>query len=513
MHKSDLLYKNPDKLLSHCINHPGKNVIKGSEILTYIKSPFAFYCNHFIDDSKKDPPNEDIIYQAEKGIIHEDQIVEEEKQSILESLGIEDEDQITEEYRKIVPTNFKIIKIPTMRDGFKICLDKMINEKNNVLHNAPLLYLPDNILGKPDTLEKRRGKSLFGSHYYVIKEIKSAKYIQKHHKFQAAFYNLLIGKIQHRIPREFYIIDGNNVETSYRYSEYAFFLNYCLSRMMDILQRKLIPPPLYNNVPYPWSEYGNELAIKNGGPTLIIGIKGKTANKLKKYGFNTINDVASCNVQKLADVPRIGMEKALKFKANAKAIRDKKIIKKEAPILYDKKMEIFLDFEGEVHIEQRIYLIGMLIREKGKKNQYISFFGKTSEKKIWREFIKFMKEQKNYIIYHWHNYEKTHIKRMQKKHKTSNEVINPIFDNMVDLYKVTTDAFAFPTFKNDLKSIANKIGFYWKDPGINGSNVGMFYRRYIENPNLNKQCLQQILDYNKNDCEATMVIKDWLVKH
>ena len=74
MHKSDLLYKNPDKLLSHCINHPGKNVIKGSEILTYIKSPFAFYCNHFIDDSKKDPPNEDIIYQAEKGIIHEDQM-------------------------------------------------------------------------------------------------------------------------------------------------------------------------------------------------------------------------------------------------------------------------------------------------------------------------------------------------------------------------------------------------------------------------------------------------------
>ena len=151
--------------------------------------------------------------------------------------------------------------------------------------------------------------------------------------------------------------------------------------MMDILQRKLIPPPLYNNVPYPWSEYGDKLAIKNGGPALIIGIKEKTAKELKKYGFNTINDVASCNVQKLADVPRIGMEKALKFKSNAKAIRDKKIIKKEIPILRDKKIEIFLDFEGEVHIEQRIYLIGMLIREKGKKSQYISFFGKTRRKK------------------------------------------------------------------------------------------------------------------------------------
>ena len=288
-----------------------------------------------------------------------------------------------------------------------------------------------------------------------------------------------------------------------------FFNSFAVFSLIPIISAA----PLYNNVPYPWSEYGDKLAIKNGGPALIIGIKEKTAKELKKYGFNTINDVASCNVQKLADVPRIGMEKALKFKSNAKAIRDKKIIKKEIPILRDKKMEIFLDFEGEVHLEQRIYLIGMFIRENGKKNQYISFFGKTGEQRIWREFIKFMKNQKNYIIYHWHNYEKTHMKRMQKKHKTSNEVINPIFDNMVDLYKVTTDAFAFPTFKNDLKSIANKIGYYWKDPDIDGSNVGMFYRMYVGNPNSNKQYLQKILDYNKNDCEATMIIKDWLVKH
>ena len=53
------------------------------------------------------------------------------------------------------------------------------------------------------TLEKRRGKSLFGSHYYVIKEIKSAKYIQRYHIFQAAFYNLLIGRFNIEFQENF----------------------------------------------------------------------------------------------------------------------------------------------------------------------------------------------------------------------------------------------------------------------------------------------------------------------
>ena len=54
-------------------------------------------------------------------------------------------------------------------------------------------HLPAHILGKPDTLEKRTGKSIFGSHHYVVKEIKSARILITIHesKLQAAFYTLI----------------------------------------------------------------------------------------------------------------------------------------------------------------------------------------------------------------------------------------------------------------------------------------------------------------------------------
>ena len=68
------LYRNSDKLFLHCINNSGKYVIKGNEILTYSQSPFAFYCNHFVADSCKDPLNEDIINLAKIFHAYEDQI-------------------------------------------------------------------------------------------------------------------------------------------------------------------------------------------------------------------------------------------------------------------------------------------------------------------------------------------------------------------------------------------------------------------------------------------------------
>ena len=508
---SKMIQASQDNLFSTCMTYANKNVIKASEILTYTQSSFAFYCNHFVGDSKKDSPRQDIISLAQKGILHEDEIFHDEKQSILLDLGVEYEDQVAKEYRELIPTNFKQIQIPTMKEKFKMCLDEMTNKKTKILHDAPLFYLPANMLGKPDTLERRKGKSIFGSHHYVVKEIKSAKIIQEHHILQAAFYNLLIGRIQRYIPKEFYVINGDKKERSYLWHEWERSLVTTLQNIMQVLEQKLKPRPFYNRTPYPWSEYGNKIAIKNGGITLINGIKEKREQILRKAGYGTINKIASCNPSKLADVPKIGTM-AKQFKAQAQAIKHNKEIKKENPILPKRKTEIYLDFEGKFG-GNTIYLIGMLIREK-RREKYISFVSGTNEQKIWQDLIRFLKKRNDYVVYHWYSYEKTHIKRMSKKYKTSKKILDSILsdDNTIDLYKIATSSFAFPIYSNDLKSIAKFIGFRWNNPSLSGSNIGGLFEEYLTNPRKNKHYLQTVLDYNKDDCKATLIIKDWLVK-
>ena len=126
----------------------------------------------------------------------------------------------------------------------------------------------------------------------------------------------------------------------------------------------------------------------------------------------------------------------------------------------------------------------------------------------------FIKKQNNYVIYHWHNYEKRHMKRMGQEYKTSKKILDSIFsdDKIIDLYKVATNSFAFPTYSNDLKSIAKYIGFRWNNSSLDGSNIGELFEEYLDNPRKNKQHLQTVLDYNKDDCKATLIIKDWLLQ-
>lgn len=501
-----------NELFKICTNPSPKNVIRGSDVFMHSQSPFAFYCSHFVNDSKKDAPRDEIISLAQKGVLHEDEIIDDEKQAILRDLGITHEDQISEEYRELIPCNFKHVQIPTMREGFRMCLDEMINKKTKVLHVPPLMFLPRSILGRPDTLERREGRSVFGKHHYVVKEIKSAKIIQSHHILQAAFYNLLIGRIQERVPEMFYIVNGEKKEIPYLYRNYEECLIHNLVSILQILDKKIKPEPVYRRTPYPWSGYGDSMAIRNGGITLINGIKAGREHILRENGFKTINQIASCNVTKLGAIPKIG-KLATAFQLQAKAIKYDKAIKKSAPAFPKKTTEIFLDFEGWTD-SSSIYLIGALIR-RGTKTKYVSFVGSRigEEGKMWRRFLKFLQKQRDYVIYHWSSYEKTHISNMLRRHKTSRRISNSVLadNNMVDLLKITKASFAFPTYDNGLKSIAKWIGFRWSTPDVNGGNVEKLFFNYSIHPRKNRRDLQTVLDYNRDDCKATMIIKDWLV--
>ena len=142
--------------------HETKNTFKASDIQTFIHSPFELYCNYFVDKKEKDPVDEYQIQLSEQGIQHE-RIIKENQ------------------YPDAVPLQFK-----TPEDGFMQSLDSMINGVNGLL-GCPLFFLPLGIYGMPDILEREKGKSVFGSHHYIVKEVKLARTIKKHHVIQTAF--------------------------------------------------------------------------------------------------------------------------------------------------------------------------------------------------------------------------------------------------------------------------------------------------------------------------------------
>ena len=467
-----------------------------TDVAMYLRSPFQLYCKYFGDPSERDPiPDQYLEKLAEIGKKHEVDINK-------------------ELFPDTIPVSFD-----TPEEGFRAVIESM-KGGTLVFLGAPLYYKPDGMYGVIDQLVKVDGKSVFGNYHYIIKEIKSAKNIKTPHILQAAFYNYIIGKIQGNIPDTFYIINMDGVEMPFAFADYKEILFQAVQRVVEI-RKGVMPSPTFGSCGYPWDAYCNKMALESRDISLINGIGLEKKKMLAENGIKSIDDVMKWGEKRLVGIDKIGEKTAQKYVVSAKAITTKKVIRKSKRIILpEKTTEIFLDLEGLDIFTTNIlegnptdYLIGVWLR-KGGQEEYISFVAKDheSEEEMLNEFIDWIKKQEDYIIYHWHHYEKTHLSKMMEKYGTPQKDRDKILskDILVDLYKVTTEQFAFPFPGTGLKTIARWMGFNWEHSDVGAMSSIDLYCRYVNEADTD--ALGLVLDYNKDDCEATKIVKDWLVE-
>ena len=498
---AQIIAKTVNQILENCMKQTNMHVVSATQIRQFIKEPYSIYCNAFVSDKEKDPLNNYQNLLKDRGIEHESKFIEKEY------------------------PDTSSIEFTTLEEGFMKSLDAMNNGTKTIL-GSPLFFLPDGMRGITDVLERKKGKSsYFGAYHYIVKEIKLASNIKEEHVLQAAFYNHIIGKIQGYTPDIFYLINGDDEQLEYDFASYEDKLNSALIEIRKILNDKQITPT-YDSCTWPWETYCNKKAIEINDISLVNGIGLAKKKKLIDNGLKTVNDLASCAESELTSLNGIGEITAKNFILQAKSLKDNKYQRKtsERISLPKSTTEIFLDLEGidqnttpdGVEVISMDYLIGVIVRKDGKEN-YIPFIAHNTdkEKEMLLEFLKFIKKQKDYIIYHWHHYEKTHLTKMMEKHsideKTAQLVLSS--DVRIDLHKKATSMFVFPTYNASIKSIAKWMGFEWRHKEVNALESIVMYLDYTKNTKLNKDKLKRIQDYNEDDCKATLIIKDWLVQN
>ena len=480
---------NINQLYERCLSGQPKDIITARTVYDYCISPFMVYCCKFGPEEKKDPMDEYNKLLFEQGKAHEKQVIENNYPGL------------------------KQVTYASLEEGFKLLLQEM-TEGVSVACGLPVFYMPEGLTGIIDVIERRQGqKTIFGNYYYIIKEIKLAKNIQKHHIYQAAFYNYVLGKIQGYTPNSFYMInrDLEQIEQIYDEAEFLAMLN----DIREILKGKKVNPT-YDACKWPWETYNNEEAIKTRDVSLVSGVGPSFKKRLTAQNILTVEHLAKTRMQHLTAMKGIGEKTATKFLNNATALASGKHIRLGSCSFPEKKVEIFLDLEGtgeQVQDEELVaidYLIGLLVRS-GEQETYIPFIAHkfNQEKQMFSNFVDWVLSQQDYVVYHWHNYERTHIQRLVERYGLSTEA-EPILANMRDLYKDATSNFAFPTYGNGLKEIAAYIGYKWKHADVNAMESIALYFQYVQNPAENKDKLEKVIDYNKDDCMATLLIKDWL---
>ncbi|MBI3955027.1 TM0106 family RecB-like putative nuclease, partial [Candidatus Gottesmanbacteria bacterium] len=181
--------------------------------------------------------------------------------------------------------------------------------------------------------------------------------------------------------------------------------------------------------------------------------------------------------------------------------------------------ELFFDLEGDP-TQGFIYLHGIYVRSDHDE-QYISFVAKDytpkAEKEAWKKCISFIQSlpEDDFCLYYYSHYEPTTYKLLQKQYTDvlSEKDIETLFDSKhaIDLYKVIRSNTDWPLYSYSLKEIAHFLNFNWRDKTPSGALSIQWFNEYLKDKDPDK--LQRIIEYNEDDCKATMVVKDYLSSH
>jgi uncharacterized protein len=456
--------------------------------MKYAKSPFMAYCELFPEGKERDPPSpfQDMIMR--QGREHETRVIS-TRYPELEEIPYTDE-----------------------LDGFRKALTAM-SAGADALHGMPLFWLPEGLQGRPDILERRTTrKSAFGAHHYVVKEVKSARTIREHHILQAAMYNHVLGKVQGYTPARFYLIDGEGKEREESFKEWKKDLLKAVGEVRRMAEGKLVPTPTYGAGEWPWKGYADRKAIELKDISLVSGVKEATKRKLAAGGITTVRQLADAEP---ATLKGLGARDADRLRQGAAAILTGKAVMLKAPEL-PSGPAIYMDFEStteqaDVDVEKVDYLIGLLICEHGRQ-EYRPFIAHTpdDEERMFREFLGFMEARKDVPIFHWHHYECTRMRRLMEKYGAKAALGERILASMVDLHKVATSCVVLPTYGYGLKEIAKWLGFSWRHADVNAQESVAMYLDYARDSKRHADNLHRILDYNEDDCYATLKVKEYL---
>lgn len=179
-------------------------------------------------------------------------------------------------------------------------------------------------------------------------------------------------------------------------------------------------------------------------------------------------------------------------------------------------IELFFDIEVDP-MRDFCYLHGFVERQ-GRDNEterFVYFFADTvspdAEKRAFAGAFQYMRRMQPCAIYYYSKYERTIYRKLRRKYPdvcTETE-LESIFDptHSIDLYfDIVLKATEWPTRDYSIKTLAQYLGFSWKDTHPSGAASIEWFYRWVETGN--PEIRNRILEYNRDDCRATRVLLD-----
>jgi len=382
----------------------------------------------------------------------------------------------------------------------------------------------------PQLLLKTKGISKWGTYKYLPVVYKLGHKTTKEHLFDLAFSSILLESFQESKIEKGLVISsfGNkvNVEEIYfnkklrkKVLNVLLSLNECLKGPIPEITQDRKKCTICS-----WQKFCDREAKENGYLTDIDGIGSKTASLLKKNGIFNTQTLASYSEKKLEEkLSKFNdqkYEKASIFVKQAQAYISGKpyciFNENDTYNLLEKTSSGFYIFDIESNPDEKHdFLYGFLkINNLYTSKEDLIYEPildlKNNKKTYYRQIIKILFLHKKWPVLHYGETEKIAIINIAKNLNFSFEEIDSLASRFIDLHTLIRKSWILPLKNYSLKTVSSWLGFEWGQKNVSGSKALYWWLQYQITEN--EIFLKKIIQYNKDDCFATLKIAGYLIK-
>lgn len=495
----------------------GTLIYSPSDLTQFMDSPFASWLDHLSVvapslSPEPDPSDSMMTMLQEKGGEHEKTVLDE---FITQGFSVSDISSSSDK---------EIATIEAMRSGAEI------------IYQARLSYGP--FKGFADFLVKVPGESRLGDYHYEVWDTKLSKTLKPYFTIQLCCYVDLLESIQGRRSQNFVIVLGDGQQERLRTDDYFYYYQTIRDTFLtthnnfDPSQR---PDPANSKSWGNWQGHAQALLKEVDHPSQVATITRSQIKKLSTVGINTMTELANTTLER---VPGIGQPVFQRLMAQAKI--QKASEGHEVPLYQvlipeqgeqlgftllppHSDLDVFFDIEGFPLIDGGLeYLWGNTYFDETGSLQFKDFWAhnEEEEKQSFKAFIEWVyarwKADPTMHIYHYANYEIAACRKLMSRYGVCEYEVDQLLRNevFVDLYKIVKSGLLIGEPKYSIKNVEHLYrGKRQTEVGTGGDSV-VVYENWRQNPDghtwQTSKILNDIRDYNIDDCNSTQELVDWL---
>ena len=488
-----------------------------SDLLEFLSSSFATWMTRrWLDDPTAAQPDAESAQQrslGEHGRRHE--------QAFLKQLR----DQGRQVYRVPSGGDRAALTRSAMQAGHEVILHGVLAEADR--------------LGEADFLIRVTAPSRLGDYAYEPWETKLARTLRPEFVIQLCAYADLLEAVQGQRPEQLHCVTGDGRAHAFRTADYVYYYRALKSAFVAFLAGfDPDSPPL----PNPWDENGRWQSHAEGllessdHLCRVANISQTQVEKLHAAGIQTLRGLAETerkHVARLDDAVFVRLRDQARLQlASARTDRPAYHIVEPTPddprkglalLPPQSPLDVYFDIEGYPLLRGGLeYLFGVTCLEHGAP-RFLDWWAHDAaqEKRAFEGFVDWVfarwQADPALHIYHYANYEVAAVRRLMGRYGTRETEVDELLRHnvFVDLYTLVRQGLRVGEPRYSLKNIES----LYRDTRRTGPVSTAFdsvlaYENWLASGQPRdwraSPVLREIRDYNRDDCESTWQLTEWL---